>query len=56
MSKTLYWVKFVDQSNGQTIDTYFTAESLTDLDNSVADIMEIKVINEVIDLTEDVKE
>lgn len=55
MSKTLYWVKFVDQSSGMDTDAYFTAKSLADLDNNISDIMEIKVINDVIDLTEDVK-
>lgn len=47
MGKTLYWVKFVDQSNGHTIDTYFSAESISKLDENIADILEIKVIKEV---------
>lgn len=50
MSKTLYWVKFVDQESGMAIDTYFSAESISVLDENIADILEIKVIKEVQEL------
>lgn len=50
MSKTLYWVKFIDQSTGSEIDTYFSAESISKIDEEIADILEIKVINEVEEL------
>lgn len=46
-SKTLYWVKFIDQSDGRVIDTYFSAASISKLDDEIADILEIKVIKEV---------
>lgn len=48
--KKLYWVKFIEQSDGATIDTYFTAHSISELDEHIADILEIKVIQEVIEL------
>jgi len=47
---TLYWVKFIEQENGRTIDAYFKAESISIIDESIADILEIKVIKEVIQL------
>lgn len=50
MSKTLYWVRFVDQDKGHTVDTYFSAESISKLDEEIADILEIKVIKEVQEL------
>lgn len=43
----LYWVKFVDQSSGIEVDTYFKAESISKLDEVIADIIEIKVIDHV---------
>jgi len=49
-NKTLYWVKFIEQSNGMTLDAYFEAESISKLDEGIADILEIKVIKEVIQL------
>ena len=51
MKSTLYWVKFVDQSTGRSVDTYFLATSLAELEESIADIEEVKVIHEVQDLT-----
>lgn len=48
--KKLYWVKFIEQGDGATIDTYFTAHSISELDEHIADILEIKVIQEVIEL------
>lgn len=48
--KKLYWVKFIEQSDGAMIDTYFTAHSISELDEHIADILEIKVIQEVIEL------
>ena len=49
--KILFWVKFVDQSSGNTINTYFLARSLSHLDEEIADILEVKVIHDVDDLT-----
>ena len=50
--KTLYWVKFIDQSNGETVDNYMLAYSLKHLEEEVVDILELKVIDNIIDLTE----
>lgn len=50
--KTLYWVKFVEQDNGTDIDTYFLAKNLAQLEENIADILEVKVINDVSDLTD----
>jgi hypothetical protein len=49
--KTLYWVKFIDQSNGMNIDTYFIAHNLQHLEDNIADILEVKAIKDVQDLT-----
>lgn len=50
-TKTLYWVKFVDQSDGRTIDTHFLARNLAHLEEEISDILQIKVISDVSDLT-----
>lgn len=49
-SKTLYWVKFIDQESGMSIDTYFLAKSISVIDDNIADILEIRVINDVSEL------
>lgn len=51
-SKTLYWVKFIEQDRGNTIDTHFIATGLKQLEEEISDILEVKVINDVTDLTE----
>lgn len=50
-NKTLYWVKFVDQDRGNTVDTYFIARNLQHLEEEIADILEVKAIKSVQDLT-----
>lgn len=50
MGKTLYWVKFIAQGTGSKIDTYFIANSLEHLEENIADILEVKVINDVQEL------
>ena len=49
--KKLYWVRFVEQERGTNIDTYFIAKSLAHLEEEIADILEVKLINDVSDLT-----
>lgn len=49
--KKLYWVRFIDQSNGNKIDTHFIAKSLSHLEDNIADILEVKLIDDVQDLT-----
>lgn len=51
--KVLYWVKFVNQGTGEEIDSYYIAHNLAQLDETFADILEIKVISNVEDLTEE---
>ena len=48
--KTLYWVKFVEQGQGRTLDEYVLAKSISELDKTFADILEIKVIKDVMEL------
>ena len=50
--KNLYRVKFIDQEAGLTIDQYFMANSIAHSEQNIADILEIKVISNIIDLTE----
>lgn len=49
-NRTLYWVKFTDQSTGNIYDQYFLADSISTLEKNIADIIKIKVIKEVIEL------
>ncbi len=49
--KTLYWVKWVNQDTGGNIDSYFLATGLSQLEDNISDILELKVINDVHDLT-----
>lgn len=51
MGKTLYWVQWVNQATGGNIDSYFIANSLQHLEEEISDIKQIKVINDVEDLT-----
>lgn len=49
-NRTLYWVKFIDQSNGNNVDAYVLAKSLAQIEDEFADILEIKLIKEVMEL------
>lgn len=51
--RKLYWVKFVNQDNGLTIDSYFIANNLAHLEYRVADILKVRVISNIIDLTKE---
>lgn len=49
-NRTLYYVHFVDQLSGATIDEYFLADNIAQIEQNVAEIKRIKVIKEVIEL------
>ncbi len=54
-NKTLYLVKLIEQKNGDIIDIYFYATSISQLEEKITEIIEIKVISEVMDLTKKIK-
>lgn len=49
-NRTLHWVKFIEQENGSVMDAYVLAKSLKQIEETFADILEIKVIKEVMEL------